>query len=247
MSTDAFQSPWIDVAHAFARGGTAAFLPFGALEQHGPHLPLGTDTITAQHIAMSLAEHYDGVLLPPIHYGDTWNNAGYPGTVSLRPETVTSIAIDIGEAVRASGAAALVIVNGDWGNRQPLYSATRALLDSGFATLTLDYPGMNEAIGEVCESAPAAPGLHHAEEAETSIMMALQPSWVHRDRLGACYPAFPADFGVRPMKLDAYSESGIFGDSRPSTAEKGEHILAATRVASIQVLDAFFGAMVFEK
>ena len=106
---DAVRTPWTDVAAHLAGGHGIAVLPFGALEQHGPHLPLGTDTVTAAYVARQIATRLDAVLLPPVHYGDTWNNAGYPGTLSLAPSTVTAIAVDLGRALAASGVQRLAI------------------------------------------------------------------------------------------------------------------------------------------
>lgn len=233
---DAYRSSWTDVAAHLDRV-PVAILPFGALEQHGPQLPLGTDTATAVEVATRLAERLDAVLLPPIHYGDTWNNAGYRGTVSLAPTTVTAIATDIGRSVAASGARLLVVVNGDWGNRMPVATAMRMLNDEGVLTaIALDYPGMDAAIDEVRESHGAAPGLNHAEEAETSIMLAIDPAAVHPDRYEASYPVFPSDFGTRQMQLHPFSASGVFGDPSSATAAKGEHILQATVEASLAVL-----------
>jgi creatinine amidohydrolase len=241
---DAYSTPWTDVAAALQSGSGIVLLPFGALEQHGPHLPLGTDTATAVTVARELAERLDAVLLPPVHYGDTWNNAGYPGTVSLSPATVTAIAVDIGRSLAAAGARALVIVNGDWGNRTPLYGAVRTLRTEGaIAAIALDYPGMDEAIEAVRESAGAAPGLNHAEEVETSIILAIDPSLVHTDRYVSCYPSFPSDFGTRPMQLHEFSPSGVFGDPAPATAEKGRAILDATVAGSLAVLADFVKAL----
>jgi creatinine amidohydrolase len=241
---DADRTPWNDVAAHLAAGDGLAILPFGALEQHGPHLPLGTDTMTATEVARRLAERLDAVLLPAIAYGDTWNNAGYPGTVSLSPTTVTAIAVDLGRSLVASGARGLVIVNGDWGNRMPLYAATRILTaEAQIAAITLDYPGMAEAANAVRHSAEAAPGLNHAEEVETSIMLAIDADTVHPDRYVSVYPAFPSDFGTRPMQLHPFSPSGVFGDPASATAEKGEAILAATVEASLAVLADFIASL----
>jgi creatinine amidohydrolase len=233
---DAYRSSWTDVA-AHLADHPIAILPFGALEQHGPQLPLGTDTATATEVARRLAERLDAVLLPPIHYGDTWNNAGYPGTVSLSPATVTAIATDIGRSLVDSGAELFVVVNGDWGNRNPLTAAMRTLTAEGrIRAIALDYPGMDVAIEQVRESRGAAPFLNHAEEAETSIMLAIDADTVHPDRYAPTYPEFPSDFGTRPMQLHPFSESGVFGDPTTATAAKGEHILAATVEASLAVL-----------
>lgn len=226
---DAVRTPWPDVAQKFSEGAGLAILPFGAFEQHGPHLPLGTDTLTAVAIATGLAERLDAVLLPPVHFGDTWNNAGYPGTLSLSASTVTAIAVDLGRALAASGAGGLVIVNGDWGNRNPLYAATRTLIAEGvLPTVTLDHPGMDVAIDEVRESRAAAPGLAHAEEVETSIVLHLAADDVRTERYEACYPEFSSDFGTTPMQLHPFSASGVFGDPTLATAEKGRRLIEAT-------------------
>ncbi|MCS5715469.1 creatininase family protein [Herbiconiux sp. CPCC 205716] len=241
---DAYATPWTDVARHLAEGEGLALLPFGALEQHGPQLPLGTDTATATAVAERIADRLDALLLPPVHYGDTWNNAGYPGTVSLSPETVTAIAVDIGRSLAASGARALVVVNGDWGNRQPLYTAVRRLnAERILPAIALDYPGMDDAIAQVRTSPGAAPGLNHAEEVETSIMLAVEPQHVHPERYAAEYPVFPSDFGTRPMQLHPFSPSGVFGDPSHATAEKGERILAATVEGSLAVLADFISGL----
>ncbi len=233
---DASAPPWTDVAAHLERTPIAV-LPFGALEQHGPHLPLGTDTATAAEVARRLAERLDALLLPPIHYGDTWNNAGFPGTVSLAPATVTAIALDIGRALAASGVKLFVVVNGDWGNRLPLASAMRTLAEEdGLRAIALDYPGMDAAIERVRDSRGAAPGLNHAEEVETSIMLAIAPASVHPDRYTSAYPRFPSDFGTRPMQLHQFSPTGVFGDPSSATAAKGEAILQATVEESLAVL-----------
>ncbi|MBT0768464.1 creatininase family protein [Kineosporia sp. J2-2] len=235
---DAYRTPWPQVAEHLRTGEGLAFLPFGALEQHGPHLPLGTDTATATAVARRLATRLDAVLLPPVHYGDTWNNAGYPGTLSLSAATVTAIAVDIGKALAASGAGALVVVNGDWGNRNPLYSAIRTLQDEQvIPALALDHPGWDAAATALRTSREAAPGLAHAEELETSLMLAIDPDTVHPERYVSCYPAFPSDFGTRPMQLHPFSESGVFGDPAPATAHTGEALLDAVVEGSLAVLE----------
>lgn len=237
---DAFRTPWTDVAAHLSRPASVAILPFGALEQHGPHLPLGTDTATALEVARRLAERLDAVLLPPVHYGDTWNNAGYPGTMSLSTATVAAIATDLGRAAAAAGARRFIVVNGDWGNRLPLAQAMRTLNEDGaLRALALDYPGMDAAIAAVRDSRPAAPGLNHAEEVETSIMLAIDATVVRADRLAAEYPSFPSDFGTRQMQLHPFSASGVFGDPRQATAEKGERLLSATVEAALVVLADF--------
>ncbi|NEM91497.1 creatininase family protein [Galbitalea soli] len=236
---DAYTTPWTEVRDRIAGGTTIAILPFGALEEHGPQLPLGTDTIVAVHTARLLAEHFDALLLPAISYGDTWATSGYPGTVGLSPATVTAIAVDIGRAVHSFGIRQFVILNGDFGNRLPLGAAVRALEGEGIATLQLDYPGMDAAIAEVRESVQATGGMNHAEEIETSMVWAAAPETVHPERFAPEYPVFPVDFGLRPLRLHEVSVSGVFGDPTPATPEKGHLLYDAVVAASIPIIERF--------
>ncbi|MDF2991135.1 MAG: creatininase family protein [Microbacterium sp.] len=218
---------WTDVAAFLKDGGRVAVLPFGALEQHGPHLPLSTDTLQADAVARRLAERLDAALLPPIPLGNTWSNESLPGTVSLSAETVTAVCADAAASLERMGLALLVVVNGDFGNRLPLQRAAEAAAAHGrMPIIVLDYPGLVEIGDAVKESPWAAPGLCHADELETSMVLAIAPHLVHGDRLAPEYPELPVDFGLRPTALAPLSRTGVFGDPRPATARKGERVLA---------------------
>lgn len=225
------------VAH-LAAGRGIAVLPVGALEQHGPHLPLATDTLTAQAVAERLAHALDALLLPAIEYGATWNMSGYPGTVTLRPDTVEALAVDIGRGIEQAGARLLVIVNGDWGNRAPLARAAASL---ELPTLVLNHPGLDQAAERVRESRPAAPGLMHAEEIETSLVLAIAPTLV-QGTAEAVYPDFPPEFGTEPMRMHGFSPSGVFGDPGPATAAKGQALLDAIVTESLLLVEASLAA-----
>ncbi|WNM28190.1 creatininase family protein [Demequina capsici] len=240
-------SSWTDVQEHVAAGGTLAILPFGALEQHGPHLPLSTDTLQADGLARRLAARFDAILMPPVPYGQTWDNAGFPGTVSLSAATTTAVCLDLVRAVTGFGITTTVIVNGDYGNRLPLHSAAQQLATESIDVIVLDYPGLIEAGDDVKETPWAAPGLCHADEIETSLVMALAPGTVRSDRMAASYPELPADFGMRPLRFDTLSPSGVFGDPRPATADKGQRLLMLLEqhsAAAVQRhLDALGGAV----
>jgi len=234
-------SSWAQVRDHIADGKTIAVLPFGALEQHGPHLPLSTDTVQAVGVATRVAEHFDALLLPPVHYGETWDNGGFPGTVSLSAATVAAICVDLAASVRSFGVTTLVIVNGDYGNRAPIHAAVAQIVAGGFDALVLDYPGLVEIGDRVKETPWAWPGLCHADELETSMVLRLAPELVQPELYAPFYPEMPADFGQRPIRFDTLSPSGVFGDPRPSTAEKGEQIIAFVVEQSIVAIDAHLG------
>lgn len=214
-----------------------AVLAIGACEQHGAHLPLTTDTDMAHGVASRIATPIGGMLLPPITYGDAWNNEAFPGTLSLSPDTLRAVLIDIGRGVQRIGCGGLVLINGHFGNREPIALAARLLVGQGLPVMHLDYPGMDVLAGEICESVPAAPGFYHADEVETAMMLALRPEAVDMARAAPEYPTFPATFGTEPMQLRDFVASGVLGDPRPATAEKGEALIAGIVAESLRLID----------
>lgn len=224
---DAATATTADIEAALERG-LFGILPVGAVEQHGPHLPLVTDTVLAAGMARRIAEVFErAMLLPAISYGDAWTAEGWAGTLSVTPDSLRAHVLDLGRGLQRMGAGGLVTVNGHFGNREPIALAARTLAEEGFPVLHLDYPKLDIIAAEVAESRPAGPGFFHADEIETSMMLALAPATVRMDRAAAEYPVFPELFGTEPMLLSAFNRSGVFGDPRRATAEKGERIIAA--------------------
>ncbi len=233
---DAATASWKDVAAGIARG-LIAILPVGAVEQHGPHLPLLTDTVLAAGVARRIAESTEALLLPAIAYGDAWTAEGWAGTLSLSPDTLRATVTDLGRGLHRMGVRGLVTVNGHFGNREPIALAARTLVELGLPVLHLDYPHLEALAAEHMESKPAGPGFYHADEVETSMMLALAPESVRLDRAQPEYPDFPPLFGSEPMKLSAFNKSGVFGDPRPATAEKGEALIAGIAAESLRLIE----------
>jgi creatinine amidohydrolase len=241
---DGRTASWPAVEAYLRDGGRVAVLPFGAFEQHGPHLPLSTDTIMAQELARRLADAAGAFLLPPIHYGETSGNNGFPGTVSISFDTVRHIALDICASLRDGGVAGLVVVNGDFGNQAPLKLAAREAKEQlGYPVLVIDYPGLAEVAAEICQTPPAGRGFYHADEVETSMVLAIEPTAVTMTEAREEYPEFPPTYGSVPPALREISKSGVFGDPRPATAEKGERILDALTERAWLVLEPFVAGL----
>jgi len=232
---DTQSASWEDVSAGIARG-LIGVLPVGAVEQHGAHLPLLTDTVLADGVARRIAEGCDGLLLPAIAYGDAWTAEDWAGTLSLSPDTLRATVTDIGRGLQRMGVKALITVNGHFGNREPINLAARALSEAGFPVLHLDYPRLEALAAELMESQPAGPGFYHADEVETSMMLALAPSTVRMERAAPEYPEFPELFGSEPMKLSAFNRSGVFGDPRPATAQKGEELIGGIAAESLRLI-----------
>lgn len=229
LMLDSARTSWPEIE---AARGLIALLPVGALEQHGPHLPLDTDTVLATGVARLIGDRVGGWLLPALGYGEAWSAEGWPGTVSLGAETLQRSVEDVARGLQRIGVAGLVTINGHFGNRAPIAAATYPL-----AALHLDYPGLEDAAAEYCVTKPAGPSFYHADEVETSMMLALAPDAVRMERAVAEYPVFPSDFGTRPMQLRAFNSSGVFGDPRPATAATGEKIIARIVDESVALIE----------
>ena len=232
---DSARAAWPDIDRAT---GLIAVLPVGALEQHGPHLPLDTDTVLATGIARRIAEAIGGWLLPAIGYGEAWTAEAWPGTISLRADTLRLTLEDIARGVHRIGAIGLIIVNGHFGNRAPIAAAA-----FGMPALHLDYPGIEDAAARYCSSRPAAPGFYHADEVETSMMLALAPDAVRMVYAVAEYPIFPSNFGAEPMQLRSFNSTGVFGDPRGATAATGDKIIDAIVAESVRQITEWRAAL----
>lgn len=230
-----------DIARA-RDGGVMAVLPVGAVEQHGPHLPLSTDTILATGVARRIADALGAWLLPAIAYGDAWSAEGWAGTISISPQTLRANLEDIGRGVQRIGVSGLVIVNGHFGNRGPIGQAAGVLTAAGLPVLPLDYPGLEDAAARFCTSKSAGQGFYHADEVETSMMLAIAPDAVRMDLAVAEYPTFPPDFGTRLMQLSTFNTSGVFGDPRGAAAATGEQIIAHIVAESLAQIATWRGA-----
>ena len=121
----------------------------------------------------------------------------------------------------------------------PIDLAAVQLRNEGLPVLALDYPQLEQIAAAICESEPAGPGFYHADEVETSMLLALQPASVRMERAMPEYPTFPADFGTAPVALHTFNTSGVFGDPRPATADKGEKLIAAIVAEAARLVAAF--------
>jgi creatinine amidohydrolase len=117
-----------DVAELLARTGVVV-LPFGSIEQHGPHLPCGTDTMASDLVAATLAERLDALVVPAGPYGVTPIHAGHPGTISLRREVFEAYVSNLCEEMAGLGATTFVFVNWHEGNIASLDAVATELQD----------------------------------------------------------------------------------------------------------------------
>lgn len=225
---------WIEASRAtlpeiaeFAARHPYAILPVGSFEQHGPHLPLDTDNIIAGRMAIETARRSTGLVLPTLSIGYAWVWRGKPGTLTLRFDTYMDVIRDIAESLEGWGIKALFVLSGHGSNPQPVKHAIRELIHEKHDIHVLNslYLGQNVMLAEA--ESKTWHGDFHAEEIETSIMLAIAPELVRMDRAAADYPPAPADYGKSELSMGHLMRSGVFGDPTKATAEKGRRWIDA--------------------
>ena len=196
-------------------GGERAVLcvPVGSCEQHGPHLPLATDTLIAEALAKAVAARIAGVVVgPSLTVTASGEHAGFPGTLSIGTAVMTDVVVELGRS--AEWAAGIVLVNGHGGNRDALDAAVTKLTAEGRAVLSW-WPTVRN-------------GDAHAGRTETSMMLALRPDLVRLDRAapGATSPLADLAAELRASGVAAVSPNGVLGDPTGASSAEGLTLLA---------------------
>ena len=205
------------------RAADVAVLPVGSFEQHGSHLPLITDTAIACIIGQAVSEAHSLFLLPPITISCSHEHADFAGTVSISASTLTLVIEDILASLESQGIRKLIMISGHGGNyvlsniaQQTNVAEPRVLL---FPT-GHDWDAAREAAG-ITSSGHAD---MHGGEAETSILLRYQPSYVGADWETADHEAeHRADLLLLGMR--GYTKSGIIGRPSLASAAKGEALV----------------------
>ncbi len=233
------QMTWVEIKGNLPR--RPLILPLGAVEAHGPHLPVGTDNYIAEELSRRLAAKIDGLVLPVQPWGQVWSLQNFPGTISLAGETVKNTVKDIAVSLNRHGGRVLLIVNGHLGNRGLLKDAVRELREENLQlkVLTMNHPGLQELEEKYLESPRALPGFFHAEEIETSILLAIKPELVKMELARPAYPEIPAYHSAYPLRWEQFTPDGVLGDPRPATAQKGEKILAGLVEMMVKIYREF--------
>jgi mycofactocin precursor peptide peptidase len=186
-------------------------IPLGATEQHGPHLPLNTDTLIASGIAEAVAAgRTDVAVAPALPYGSSGEHSGFPGTLSLGQTALETTLIELVRS--AAGFHDVTLVSWHGGNAEPVARAV-AQLRSEERTVHLWEPQVEG-------------GDAHAGWVETSLMLALAPAQVRDERpVGATDPIDVLMPRLRHDGVAAVSQNGVLGDARGAAADDGHALL----------------------
>lgn len=226
---------WVEARHMLTPE-TVVLLPVGAIEAHGPHLPLDTDVVIAREIARRTAirmrhRREIAIVAPPICYGVSYVGSSFPGTVPLPARTVAETISSVITGLASAGPRRIVVVNA---HLEPAHveAVTEGVAQAAIATgASIAFPEKREPRWAAHLSEEFRRGARHAGSYETSLMLAADPNRVRRDLL----PNLPPVEIDLPARLRAgartFDEAGgvdaYFGDPARATAEEGERLFEA--------------------
>ncbi|MDB5883777.1 MAG: Creatininase [Ramlibacter sp.] len=215
---------WTELPDVLQRAGHAAILPVGATEQHGPHLGCGVDSVIAERLCARVAQATGVPMLPTLPYGCSLGHSRrWPGTISVTPLLLIEFVQQIGNWAYHSGVRRLFIVNGHVTNAAPLRCALEMLRSThdDLMIAVLNTATLSE---RVRESHAADAADWHANDAETSLMMAIAPQLLRADRVQQADDPDRTAGCVFAHPVNRTSANGVTGTPSHATAAKGERL-----------------------
>ncbi len=243
---------------AFLKKHHTVIVPTGATEQHGPHGPLLTDVLIPQEIARRIAPRLGAVVAPPINYALSYPHTGFTGLVQIRIPTFMALIDDLCVSFATAGFKRIIFLNGHYDNTYAIAYGCATAADKMTKDVKAFPVNYWDALTaeEIAEFSGLKNGLH-ANLAETSAVLRINPALVDMDRANAEFPPFPnytintgpvhtAFFFTAPGSVFWATKSGTWGDARQSTPEAGERYLEAgvrSTLAVLENIEATFKAM----
>ncbi|GAC1603325.1 MAG: creatininase family protein [Ramlibacter sp.] len=212
---------WSELPAALAAAGSAALLPVGATEQHGPHLGCGVDTIVAEQLCRAVAASTGVPMLPALPYGCSLGHSRrWPGTIALTPVLLIELVKQVGDWAYHSGVRRLFIVNAHVTNAAPLRCALEMLRaeHDDLMVAVINTATLSERVRQF-HAADAVDW--HANDAETSLMLAIAPQLVRPGELAAADDPDRTHSCVFAHPVNRTSTNGVTGRPSEATEAKG--------------------------
>ncbi|MEL7140915.1 MAG: creatininase family protein [Cyanobacteria bacterium J06643_4] len=244
---------WPQVAALPNKANTLIIQPIGAIEQHGPHLPLIVDAAIATAVVGKALAQLDNTIpayaLPPLYYGKSNEHSGFSGTITLTAHTLMAVLLEMADSIYQAGFRKLVFVNGHGGQPQ--------VLDIVARDLRVKYPdlmifplfvwGAPHGVAQIVGEPEYEQGIH-AGDVETSVMLALLPEQVAMAKAVDNLPKTFAPDSLLSLEgqlptawtMKDLSSSGVVGSATAATAQKGEAILASAVAGWVKVFEELY-------
>jgi creatinine amidohydrolase len=245
---------WIEYRERVASERAVVLLPVGALEQHGPHLPLGTDAILATEMARRAAERLDGVVAPALTYGyksqpRTGGGNHFCGTTSLDGGTLSATVRDLIREFARHGARRIAVIDGHYENQMFLTEGidlairdARAAGPEGLRVLKMRYCETirPETLARIFPHGFPGLDLEHAGVLETALMLHLFPDRVDMGQVPNDPPAAPPPYDVYPPDTSWIPPTGVLSPAKNATAEIGRLLTEECVELVVRSLEAAF-------
>ncbi len=219
---------WPEI-EAYLKTVDTVLIPCGAIEQHGPHLPVDIDFFDARYMAWQVAERCEDpkpLVLPAIPYGVSYHHQNFKGTLSVTNDALSRFVYDIGMSLALNGVKKIIILNGHGDNAPTLSYAAQMINRDAHIFVCVDTGETSDVdLYKMIDT----PNDIHAGEIETSTTLALRPDMVQMDKavnetlqFGSKFLDYDDERGVSWfVHTDHISHSGVMGDATKGTAEKG--------------------------
>lgn len=244
---------WTDIQAMPDKENVVIIQPVGAIEQHGPHLPLIVDSAIAVAVLGQALAKLDPTVpayaLPPLYYGKSNEHWHFPGTLTLSAQTLLAVLIEMAQSIYRSGFRKLVLMNAHGGQPQIMDIAARDLHQKYedflvFPLFTWRVPNIAK---ELLTPKELEYGIH-AGDAETSVLLSILPEQVKMDKAVAEYPPDLPEESLLSMEgklpfawvMRDLSKSGVLGDATIATKEKGDRILDSLAEGWVQVIQDIY-------
>lgn len=244
---------WTGIQAMSDKANVVLLQPIGAIEQHGPHLPLIVDSAISTAVVGKALEQVDRSIpayaLPPLCYGKSNEHWHFPGTITLSAQTLINLLMEVGESLYRSGFRKWALVNGHGGQPQIMEIVARDLHQKyeDFLVFPLFVWRVPNIAANLLTPKELELGIH-AGDAETSLLLSLLPDQVHMEEAVAEYPHDLPQNSLLSMEGNLpfawttrdLSQSGTLGDPTTATKEKGDRILESLVQGWVQVIENIY-------